>query len=976
MNPPSPRWSRTGSRAMRLFATGILAIAVSSCSDSNQADPQPRPVRLETDADPDPLGLDARNPRLSWRIAAGRPGAAQTAYEVALATSATPHADDAAGVWRSGKIESSAPFVDYAGPPLAPRTRYYWTVRVWDEQENPSPWAAVASFETGFLDPSAWTADWIAGPERDTSDTLGGIASAEDVAASGDFCRPVGPIGPLSLEKYPQATEYRDRAKSGCRAIRPAPLLRRSFDVGADVLEARLYVAGLAYADVYLNGRRLGGGHVLDPGFTDYAKTVLYNTYDVTEELHEGRNAIAVELGSGFFDYDVVGEWWWTDADWRARPRMLLELHAELDDGSELRIASDGSWRTAHGPTRYDNINIGETYDARFAIPNWAEADFDDGSWQLATVVEPPAGRLLAQSHEPIAIVEQRDTVSESQPSPGVTVFDVGEQVTGWAGIEVAAPKGTTAQISYGETLLADGTVDLRRNLHVADRLQTDYFVSSGSGRETWRPRFSYKGFRHVQVSGPRGTPLTGELGKLRVDVVRSALQPIGSFECSHPLLNGIFANARRAIANNLHGIVTDTPVYEKNGWTGDAQLTAPAAMSLFDMRRFYRKWLRDIRDSQLASGEIPTIVPSGAQYGYTGVGWQGTWGATPAWDAALFIIPWEAYLRYGDERFLSDNYDAMRAYVDQWIPQWAEGHLVDSNLGDHLSPSSTVNQLLSTAYYAQFATILAEVSDLKGLPAEAERYRRLRRDIERAFHAAYFDADGGYYRQAEGDGFVQTANLLPLAFDLVPSEHRDAVAAAVVADVEKRGGHLATGVVGARYILSELTRAGYPEVAFTIATRTDAPSWGQWLELGYTALAENWGPAFRSFDHHFFGSIVQWFFESVAGIAPRAPGYAEISFRPGLRADGLGYAEASIDTVRGLASVCWRRDADAFVAEVTVPPNAVGFVHIADYLGQVVPAEDGPAVERSQNDGGGIIYTVAAGTYRFHSRGTNPGGC
>jgi alpha-L-rhamnosidase len=306
-----------------------------------------------------------------------------------------------------------------------------------------------------------------------------------------------------------------------------------------------------------------------------------------------------------------------------------------------------------------------------------------------------------------------------------------------------------------------------------------------------------------------------------------------------------------------------------------------------------------------------------------------------------------------------------MQAYVDVWIPQWENGRLVDSNLGDHLSPSATVNQLVSTAYYAQFAAILADVAELAGRPADAQRYRALRTEIRDAFNAAYFDRERGIYRQDEAEGFVQTSNLLPLAFDLVAAGDRDRVAAAVVADVEARGGNLSTGVVGTRFILTELTAAGYPEVAFRIATQSDFPSWGQWLDLGYTALAENWGPAARSLDHHFFGSIGQWLFESVAGIQPIAPGYREIAFRPGFGAEGLDSAAASIETPSGTAAVCWERTDAGFLAEVRVPPNTAGTVYIpVDRADLLVSGGDG--VELLESNETGSVFRVTSGQIRF----------
>jgi alpha-L-rhamnosidase len=557
-------------------------------------------------------------------------------------------------------------------------------------------------------------------------------------------------------------------------------------------------------------------------------------------------------------------------------------------------------------------------------------------------------------------------------------VYDVGEQLTGWVELEVAAAPGTMVEIRYAEGLLADGTVDLGRNLHIADRLQTDFLVIGDDGRTRWRPRFSYKGFRYVEVSGVGESALDGEITSLEVQVVRSAVRPTATFESDDALLDGIYGMVARTIANNLHGIVTDTPVYEKNGWTGDAQLTAPTAALLFDMRRFYTKWLRDMRDAQRPDGELPVIVPTGGRYGFTGVGWESAWGPSPAWDAALFLIPWQVYATYGDERPLAATYPAMRRYVDDFMPAWSPDDLVESDLGDWLTPSAPLTQLVPSAYYAEFARRLAGYADLLRRPAERDRYARLAARIADAFDAAFYDAAAGVYRESpDDDEFAQTAQVLPLAFELAPAARRDALITAVVADVTARGGNLATGIVGTRYLLKELTRSGRVDVAYGIATQTDRPSWGEWLTLGYTSLLEAWGPAVRSQDHHMFGSIGQWMIEDLAGIEPLTPGFGEVELRPEVP-DGLGRVAASVDTVRGTVGASWRvAPADgAFELSVLLPPGATGVVHVpaarpddvSEDTGDGVlrPALDAPGVTLLRSEAGRVVLRVGSGSYRF----------
>jgi len=968
-------------RHVAVFALAV-ALLGGCASDDGSDGSDVAVVDLETEAALTPLAVDASRPRFSWRLRGARRGIEQTRARILVASSPERLSAAAADVWDSGAVDTTSPFLDWDGPALSPRTRYYWTVRVWDEANAPTAWAEPTWFETGMGD-DPWPGVWIAGPARPDTNGLAGLVDPAAVAATGDFCRPIGTPGILSLAAAPFADAYRANAPNSCRGVRPAPLLRRAFAVDGEVATARLYVSGLAYAETWINGERLAPQTALEAGFTDYTHTVLYTTHDVTALLRPGENAIAVELGSGFYDYDVVGEWSWDGADWRGEPRLRAALYVRYADGGEEIIATNPSWRSAGGPTRWDNINVGETYDARFAQPGWAAPGFDDSAWRPARPVAAPAGRLVAEAHEPITIVAHRQPVAVAQPRPGVTVYDVGEQISGWAELTLAAARGDAAEITYGEYLAADGTVEVGLNLHIADRIQTDFYVAAGSGEETWHPRFSYKGFRYVQIAGPRQTAFTGEIRNINIQVVRSGVRATGDFSCDHPLLNAIYANLRRAVANNLHGIVTDTPIYEKNGWLGDAQLTAPTTSLLFDMQRFYRKWLRDIRDSQRTDGEISDIVPSGELYGYAGVGWSPIWGPTPVGDAALFLIPWEVLSRYGDDRPLRESYTAMARYLDVLVPAYSVDDILSSELGDHLNPvGADLPRLASTAYVAEFARRLADTAALLG-DSDGERHWRARRGaIGDAFNAAFFDATTGTYREEHGDDFVQTANLLPLAFDLVPEGRRDDVARAIATDIAAHGGNLQTGVIGTRHILVELTRAGLFDTAFGVATQTDFPSWGQWIELGYTALAENWGPALRSRDHHFTASIGQWLIEDLAGLRASAPGFAEIDFDPHVPGAGVDTAQARLDSVRGEIEVCWRRLATGFLLEVTVPPTATAIVHVPsrdaaavreDGGGRVVAAAASPGVERIGEKDGDFLYRVASGRYRFLTGSVDP---
>ncbi len=940
--------------------------------------------RLEIDAASEPLGIDDPAPRLSWALASDRRGVIQASYRVLVASRPDFARDGAADVWDSGVVESSDPWALYAGPALASRTRYFVSVQVSSTQGETAS-APPAWFETAMLRDADWQGRWIAGPDRSGPLTEAeGRADDEAIRTAGEFCRPVGWL----TTGWSAAANKNNQGE--CRELRPAPMLRRSFSIRRPVARARLYASGLAYADLTINGAATADDR-LEPGFTDYSKTVLYTTHDVTALLRPGENVIAATLGSGHFDDAArTWDWGWEYAQWRGTPRLRADLHVTYDDGSEDVIVSDDSWRVStDGPTRYDSYYLGETYDARREIARWGEPGFSDAAWAHARIVDPPAGAMRAQTHEPIRVVAVREPGARSEPVPGVVVYDTGQNLTGWVEIAVEAPAGTAIEVFYSEKLSDDGTSSNDGNALVYGQLQTDYYVARGSGRELWSPRFTYKGFQYVQLSAPGRQPLPRgvKVSVTRAAQVRSSLPSTSHFETDQPTLARIHRNTWWAIQNNLHGIITDTPVYEKNGWTGDAQLTAPAASLLFDTERLYHKMFQDMADAQTPEGEVPLLSPSNHNYGYVGKPAfkpVDCCGATPAWDAFWFVIPWESYARYGDLRALERTWPLMRKYLDEWVPRWTTkdgdryAHTLTSGLGDWLPPEGvpTINALVSSAFYARMARIAAETARALGHTPEAARYDDLFQAIRSDFNARFF-GDDGVYREKTEDGFVQTAQVLPLAFDLVPQERRAAVAERLARDItEHRTGHAYVGVIGAAYILPVLTATGHHEVAVTVATNTTEPSWGYWTDaLKFTALGESWPASTRSRNHHFFGAIVQWFYEDLAGIRPVEPGYSLVQYRPEIPASRLDHVLASYESVRGTVSSEWRRTADGLVLDVVVPANARGrvFVPASDTdavweagSGTRQVAHRAPGVNLVGREGDRVVYEVGSGHYQF----------
>ncbi|MFE5139361.1 family 78 glycoside hydrolase catalytic domain [Streptomyces fagopyri] len=738
----------------------------------------------------------------------------------------------------------------------------------------------------------------------------------------------------------------------------PAPLLRREFTVRKAVTRARLHISGLAYYDAEINGARVGR-QVLDPGFTDYDETVLYAVHDVTDHVRRGANAIGVTLGRGFFGLTTPNAWNWNRPPWHGEPRLLAQLEIDHPDGSRTVVASDGQWRITDGPTLSNSLYAGETYDARKAPAHWTRTGFDDRGWQPAERQAAPKGTLRAQGHDPIEVAETLRPVGVAELSEGVYVVDMGRTLAGWTRLTVRAPAGTTVRLAHGERLNPDGSV-LARNDLVPGRCQTDEYVCAGGGaEEVWEPAFSYKGFRYVQVSGLPSKPEPSQvLGR----VVHTRVAATGTFSCSEPFYERLERAMRRTVLNNLHGIPTDTPVYEKNGWTGDAQLGAPVWTYAFGMHRFLTKWLGDLKDSQNAEGQLPVIVPSGG-WGYHEL------APAPEWTTVYPFLLREMYRVYGDERTARDHWAPLVRYLDWEIARLRDGLAVTA-LGDWLPPGyggvpPEDTRLTATAYLHRALTGTAELADLLGDSGVATRYRSTADALKEAFNAAFLGADG-HYRTAKDPDYRQTSNCLPLAFGLVPPGARATVVDSLLADIERRGNHLDTGALGTSVLLRELSAQGHPEVAHALATQRTYPGWGYWFDHGADTMWEAWPLDSRSRDHYFLGTVVQWLYENVAGLRPGDAGYRTFTVRPDGRT-GVDWARTSVHTVRGEAAAAWSVVDGTVRLSVRVPVGATAEVHVPAASRAAVAAPGGAVFRRAEP--GFAVYAVPHGSWDFVAR-------
>jgi alpha-L-rhamnosidase len=689
----------------------------------------------------------------------------------------------------------------------------------------------------------------------------------------------------------------------------PAPLLRKEFTLTKPVSRARLYVSGLAYHETEINGRRVGD-RVLDPGFTDYDNTVLYATHDVTGLISGGRNAIGVTLGRGFYGMKTPNAWRWEQPPWHDEPKLLAQLEIDHPDGSRTTIASDESWRLTDGPTVSNSLYTGETYDARLAPRDWTKPGFDDRSWRSTPARPAPKGTLKAQEHEPIRVVESVAPVVSS-PKPGVFVADMKRTMSGWTQLTVNAPAGTVVRLKHGETLNADGTVHMENNLVTGSRSQLDEYICAG-GEATWEPRFSYKGFRYVEVTGLSTAP------RLLGRVVHSDVPRVSTFRCSEPLFEQYDAAMRRTVLNNLHGIPTDTPTYEKNGWTGDAEVGTPSMLAEFGMAKFFTKWLGDLADSQDAAGQLPVIVPSGG-WGYREL------APAPEWTTVYPFVLREMYRIYGDERLPAQHWPVLTRYLDWEIARLRDGLAVTA-LGDYLPPNSggippEDTRLTATAYLYRALLHTAELGDVIGKPVP--RYREVAASLLSAFNKTFLD---GYYRTAKDPGYRQTSNAVPLAFGMVPAGFVQAVADRLAAEVKANGNHVNVGCLGASVLLKALSDNGHADVAHAMATERSYPSWGHWFANGADTMWEMWDAGTRSRNHYFKGTVAQWLYEHVAGLVPGDAGYRTFTVKP---VTAISWARLEFESVRGPIGVAWAKVDGVLRLTVDVPVGSTAEVHV-----------------------------------------------
>ncbi|WP_442805336.1 family 78 glycoside hydrolase catalytic domain [Streptomyces sp. GMR22] len=887
-----------------LGAAALLATALITGSPTAVADSGLHVSGATVDGRAEPLGVDTARPLLGWKLNTESRNAMQTAYQVLVSTSAERLAHNQGTVWDSGKRRSDESVgVPYGGQRLSPRTRYHWKVRVWDEHGRASAWSAPSSWETALSAPEDWEgAQWI------------------------------GPSDPQA----------------------GAPLLRKEFSLNKEVAAARAYVAGLGFHELRLNGAKVGD-RVLAPANTPYDRRVLYDTYDVTKALRKGGNTVGLWLGHGYGDnFSRYG------FRWNGQRQAIALLDVTFTDGTRRRLTTDPSWKWSIGPITADDLYDGESYDARKEQAGWDESGFDDRSWDAVSMVDAPQGALRSNAMPPVRVTDTLRARKVTEPRPGTYVYDFGQNIAGWARLSAKGAAGTRITLRTAEELNADGTLDAATN---RDAAATDTFTLAGTGRrETYEPRFTYHGFRYLEVTG---FPGTAGLGDVRARVVHADVPSTGTFSSSSEVLNRIWHNNRWSVLNNSMSTPTDTPVRdERTPPAMDVQAYRDAATREFGMGGFYAKYLRDLPPG--------TALPSDdvkAQY--------------PDMAGGQVTLAWTLYEQYRDRNALETAYPDMKRFVDRnaaevpgliwpadkgfgdWCPPdhgpQANDGMGSPTAGDCFSEVSLVNTALS---YQQ-ARATAKAADVLGHRQDARHFASLAGRVKNAFNARFLNEAGDTY----GSG-RQVTSVLPLAFGLVPADKVDDVGDQLARTiVEHDDGHLDTGIFGTRYLVDALARTGRIDLAMTMLHQRTYPGFGFQFANGATTTWEQWlyRSSMETHDHAMFAGINASFYTVLAGIRPTEPGYRDIAVEPRIPGS-LGQVSAAQETVRGRVASSWKKAGGTLRLTVTIPANsrAVVRVPLTDE-DRRVQAPTG--ARRTQVTDQAVSYRVGSGTWTFTVR-------
>ncbi|RYY62540.1 MAG: alpha-rhamnosidase [Chitinophagaceae bacterium] len=885
----------------------------------------------------DLAGSDLVKPRLSWKLQGNERDLKQTAYQVLVASSSENLEAGKGDLWDSGLVQGETSLdIPYAGNQLSSYQHCYWKVRVVTNKEK-ERWSAAAEWSVGLLDSSDWKAKWIG-------------------------------LDGFSEQDQPDSTFTRLAAR----------YLRKEFSIDKKILSATAYISGLGLYELYINGKK-AGNDVLAPTVSEYNKRIFYNTYDVTSLVKNGNNCAGVILGNGRY-FGMRNYHGKPDPLTQipqvsyGLPRLLVQVRIAYTDGSSSWLKSDESWKvTDKGPILANSEFDGEEYDARREMTGWSEVGFTENNWQPVSLMPPPTpAKIVSQPNEGIRIKETLKPISVKATTRGTYIVDMGQNMVGWLAVRVKGQAGDTIKMRFAETMKGTDSIYLAnmRNAQV-----TDKYILKGTGAEQWEPRFTYHGFRYVEITGLRAAPALTDLeGKVIYDDVETT----GTFKTSDSTINSVFKNAYWTIRGNYRGMPTDCPQRdERVGWMGDRVISSYGESFLFDNSRLYAKWLDDINDSQKENGSIPDIAPT----------YWDRYADNVTYPSAFILIPEMLRKQFGDTESLKKQYPAMKKWILYMWNTYRENDLVlKDNYGDWCVPPERLDMiwsndptriteggLLASAYYFYCLNLMTRYATTLGNTADAENFRSVAGKVQSAFNKKYYNSDKKSYANN-----TVTANLLPLTFGLVPEQDKAAVFTNIKNRLKEFDNHVNSGIIGGMWLMRGLTDNGAADLAYTIATNKTYPSWGYMVGKGATTIWELWNgdaanPMMNSGNHQMLlGDLLIWYYEYLAGIKTddREVAFKKVLMNP-IFPDGLDFVDASLDTKYGLVKSSWKKTAGGLEWEITIPPNASAAVYFPASDAAAI-TEGGTAIEgkmtaaKSPDGKDRLVLSIGSGSYKF----------
>lgn len=920
-------------RKITLFLTILAFIACSS--------PKIEVLSTLCEFKAQPIGMPLMGFRLGWKLDAEGRNVTQKAYQVLLAAE-QGELNESAAIWNSGKVESDASIlVKYDGKALEPGKRYYWKVKVWDDDRNESAWSEMASFVTRLED-AEWTKSaWIGYDELNDD---GRIVPGVHLPGS--------------------SQKWRD-VKSGDHIL---PLMRKDFKVNKELKSALVFVSGLGHYELFLNGNKVGNSF-LAPGWTHYDAYAFYNTYDITSELMHGENAFGVMLGNGFFN--IPNERYRKLMTAYGNPMLRMLVKIEYSDGSTENIVSDRSWKVAPSPVTFSSIYSGETYNATLEQDGWNMPNFDDSGWQQASLVNSHVKELRPELDYPLEIIQTIDSklIEEVDEAAGIYLYDFGQNASGVPSVMVQGEKGDTIYFYPAELK----TNENRANQSATGRWHYYTYICKGGGVETWTPQFTYYGFRYIELRGARPVSLKGNQ-KLPV-VLDIALEHThvnapkqGSFETSYELFNDVYSLIDWAIRSNYASVITDCPHREKLGWLEQLFLMGGGIHYNYDIYHTYRKQLEDMIAAQTSDGLVPDIAPEYVVF------WE-WFRDSPEWGSASVQVPWLMYKWYGDIEIIDRSWNMMGRYVE-YLRDTSLNNILDHGLGDwyDLGPERpgiaqlTPRTVTGTAIYYDDVKLMSQMAGVLGKSEEQKMYADWAAEIKKSFNETFLDPKTNIYSTGS-----QTAISMPLVVGLVDKEDKPAIFKTLVESIESDSKALTAGDVGFHYLVKALQENGGGQLLFEMNARDDVPGYGYQLKKGATALTESWAALeVVSNNHLMLGHIMEWFYGGLGGIeqTESSVAYKQLRIAPQM-VGNIQQTRTTFDSPYGEVITVWERTEGKVKLNIRVPVNSSAIVEIPAESVESIAENDKPVSEIADIDvvstgEGLVVLEIGSGSYRF----------